>query len=127
MESLDLSVCLRPVWARALRCDGEGLTGVAPQEGPVGATIVGQNPLDRDAEFGEPFHSAMQHPDGRDGGLVVMYLGVRNARGVVDDRVHEGVPALRVAPLALRLVGGGRAVVSPFGATDVRSPAACRR
>ena len=69
MESLDLSVCLRPVWARALRCYGEGLTGVAPQEGPVGATVVRQNPLDRDAEFGEPLHSAVQHPDGRDGGL----------------------------------------------------------
>ena len=65
----------------------------------------------------------MQDSDGGGSGLVVVDLGVGDARVIVDDGVHERVPELGVAPLVLRLVGGGGAIPLSLASADV-SPAA---
>ena len=62
--------------------------------GPVRAAVVRQDAFDGDAALGEPADSAVQDGDGGDGGLVVVDLGVRDTRVVIDDRVDERVPEL---------------------------------
>ena len=119
VEAFDLAVSLRPVRPGELRADRQCFAGVAPQVGPVGAAIVGQDPLDGDATVGEPVHGPVQDTDCSHGGLVVVDLGVGNAGVVVDNRVDEGVPEFRVVPLAFGLVRGGSAVLLPLTAADV--------
>lgn len=61
----------------------------------------------------------MQDPDGSGSGLVVVNLGVGDAGIIVNDRVHERVPELRIAPLVLRPPRSGSSVSFSLEPADV--------
>lgn len=72
VEGLHLAVGLRPVRARPLRGDRQGLTGVAPQVRPVGAAVVRQHTLDGVEAVGEPFDGAVKDADRGECGLLIV-------------------------------------------------------
>ena len=74
--------------------------GVAPEVGPVGGAVVGQDAFDGDAAVGEPGDRAAQDPDRGGGLLVVVDLDVGDPGVVVDDGVQVGGADQRVADLA---------------------------
>ncbi|MBM7367731.1 hypothetical protein JOC45_002438 [Gordonia hydrophobica] len=123
VEALNLAVGLRTVRARPLRCDRQGLAGIAPQVCAVRAAVVRQHALDGDATVGEPLHRPVKDGGG-DGRLVIMNFCVRDTRVVVDDGVHERVPELRTAVLITWLARGDGAILLALAAADVAPAAA---
>lgn len=79
MEALDLPVGLRPVGAGLLGLDAVLGAGVTPKVRRVGRPVVGEDPLDGDAAFGEPRHGPLQDTDRGGSGFVVVDLGVRRS------------------------------------------------
>ena len=87
-----MRLCLRPA----------SVAGLAEGVAAIGRAVVGHDPLDGDAEAGEPGQRPLEEGHGALLALVGQDLGVGEARGVVDADVQE-VPAdaaLLAAPVA---------------------------
>ena len=77
---------------------GELLAGIAPAVAAVAAAVVGQDPLDDHAVFGEAGLGAVQEAGRGLAGLIGVDLGIGQPRVVVDRGVNEPVAADRVMP-----------------------------
>lgn len=91
--------------------------GVSPQVRAVGAVVVGQDPLNRDAAGGEPLNSAVQDRSGGEGVFVVVAFGGRR-RG--SGRRENARPTFGLCHLLRGLPG----VAALLRLTDVAPPAA---
>ena len=76
MESLDLSVGLRPIGPGSAVFDAHVVTRVTPCVCAVTAAVVGQDGFNGDPASGEPGHRPVQDRHRGNSGFVVVDLGV---------------------------------------------------
>src|SRR5215210_602706 len=112
-EAFCLSVGLRAPWPGAQVADVKAPAGEGVNRGAVGGAVVGEQVLDGDAVTAIKRDRASEERDRRGRFLVAEYLGVGQARAVVDRDVHV-VPARGPAARA-GLVSKARRVVPAAG------------
>ena len=98
--------------------------GVAPEEGPVAAAVVGQHAVDGDAVGGEPGVGPAPERCGCFTGLVVVDLAVGQPGVVIDRGVDVGVAAERAVSAALVAGLVSLVVAVPAGAAELLPSAA---